>query len=644
MPYDAIAVSALTEAQQRLAGLHAAIRRAEAALGKLQHDQGYWCFELEADCTIPAEYILMMHYMGEIDGALQAKIAVYLRDHQLTEGGWPLYPGGNFDMSCSVKAYYALKLAGDAPHLPHMSKARKTILAHGGAVRANVFTRTALALFEQIPWRGVPFMPVEIMLLPRWVPFHLSKVSYWSRTVIVPLLILCTAKPKAKNPNRVYIGELFLTPPEQDHHYFPIRSGLNGVFLTLDRLGRLLEPLLPRWLRNHAMRKAETWFIHRLNGRGGLGAIFPAMVNAYAALDYLGYPAHHPHRLTAKQALQDLLVIHEQTAYCQPCLSPIWDTALTCLTLQEVGSAETQYAVQAGLDWLAKQQITEAPGDWRENRPHLAGGGWPFQFQNDHYPDLDDTAVVAWAMAKNGDKRYHAAIRRAADWLCGMQSRNGGFASFDVDNTRYYLNHIPFADHGALLDPPTADVSARCATFLACFGRQHDHYRRSLDACLTYLRNEQETRGCWFGRWGTNYIYGTWSALVALGENGIPPDDPAVRRAVAWLMQKQRPDGGWGESNDSYAEPEKGGGNATSTAFQTAWALLGLMAAGQVNSLAVQRGVDYLLRTQQQSGLWEDAEFTAPGFPRVFYLKYHGYDKYFPLWALARYRNLIRNA
>jgi squalene-hopene/tetraprenyl-beta-curcumene cyclase len=246
-------------------------------------------------------------------------------------------------------------------------------------------------------------------------------------------------------------------------------------------------------------------------------------------------------------------------------------------------------------------------------------------------------------MAKNGKKRYHAAVRRAADWLCGMQSHNGGFASFDVDNTRYYLNHIPFADHGALLDPPTADVSARCATFLACLGRQHDHYRRSLDACLTYLRNEQETPGCWFGRWGTNYIYGTWSALVALGENGIPPDDPAVRRAVAWLMQKQRPDGGWGESNDSYAEPEKKDCNTTSTAFQTAWALLGLMAAGQVNSLNVQRGVDYLLRSQQQGGLWEDAEFTAPGFPRVFYLKYHGYDKYFPLWALARYRNLIRN-
>ena len=643
MPYDAIAVSAPTEAQQRLANLQIAIRRAEAALGKLQHEKGYWCFELEADCTIPAEYILMMHYMGEIDNALQAKIAVYLRNHQLTEGGWPLYPGGNFDISCSVKAYYALKLAGDAPHLPHMSKARKAILAHGGAARANVFTRIALALFEQIPWRGVPFMPVEIMLLPRWVPFHLSKVSYWSRTVIVPLLILCTAKPRAKNPHRVYIGELFLKPPEQEHHYFPIRSKLNGVFLTLDRLGRLIEPLLPRWLRNHAMRKAETWLIQRLNGRGGLGAIFPAMVNAYAALDYLGYPAHHPHRLTAKQALQDLLVFHDQTAYCQPCLSPVWDTALACLTLQEIGSAETQYTYQAGLDWLAKQQITEAPGDWRENRPHLPSGGWPFQFQNDHYPDLDDTAVVAWAMARNGDKRYHAAIRRAADWLCGMQSRNGGFASFDVDNTRYYLNHIPFADHGALLDPPTADVSARCATFLAYLGRQHDHYRQSLAACLTYLRNEQETPGCWFGRWGTNYIYGTWSVLVALEESGVSPDDPAVQRAVMWLMEKQRPDGGWGESNDSYAEPEKRGCSTTSTAFQTAWALLGLMAAGQVNSLAVHRGVDYLLRTQQQSGLWEDDEFTAPGFPRVFYLKYHGYDKYFPLWALARYRNLLRN-
>jgi len=332
-----------------------AIRRARTALLALQHPDGYWCFELEADCTIPAEYILMMHYMDEIDEDLEAKIAKYLRAHQENHGGWSLFPGGKFDISCSVKVYYALKLAGDRPDAPHMARARKAILAFGGAARCNVFTRITLALFGQIPWRGVPFTPVEIMLFPRWFPFHLRKISYWSRTVVVPLTILCSLKPQAKNPRKVHVRELFLTPPEKEKNYFPIRSRLNLLFLILDKAGRLLESFIPRMVRRVAIKKAEKWFIERLNGIEGLGAIFPAMVNAHEALACLGYPSDHPYRVTTKGALQKLLVIREESAYCQPCVSPVWDTGLACLALQEEASELAKGRVQLALRWIQER-------------------------------------------------------------------------------------------------------------------------------------------------------------------------------------------------------------------------------------------------------------------------------------------------
>lgn len=616
--------------------LEQAVLRAREALLAFQHPDGYWCFELEADCTIPAEYILMMHYMDEIEEDLQSKIAVYLRRHQGDHGGWPLFYGGAFDMSCSVKTYYALKLAGDRPEAPHMVKAREAILARGGAARSNVFTRITLALFAQIPWRGVPFVPVEIMLLPRWFPFHISKVSYWSRTVAIPLSILCSLKAKAKNPKGIDVRELFIVPPEKEKHYFPVRSRLNRGFLLLDRIGHFLEPIIPTKIRRKALKEAEEWFIERLNGMDGLGGIFPAMVNAHEALACLGYPSDHPHRATTKGALKKLLVVDNEAAYCQPCVSPVWDTALSCLALQEDASSVVAENILLGLDWLRDRQLLDGPGDWRENHPGLKGGGWAFQFNNSHYPDLDDTSVVAWAMALTAPERYREPIQRAIDWICGMQSKNGGFAAYDADNTYYYLNEIPFADHQALLDPPTSDVSARCATALAEVGR----HAQELKACLDYLGKEQEQNGSWFGRWGTNYIYGTWSVLVALEKAGHQPDQAHIRRAVAWMKSVQRPDGGWGEDCDTYFHPERAGQGYASTPFHTAWAMLGLMAVGEVNSPEVRRGAEYLIRTQQADGLWKDEWFNAPGFPRVFYLRYHGYTNYFPLWALARYRNL----
>lgn len=616
------------------------IARARTALLDLQQEDGHWRWPLEADCTIPAEYILMMHFMDEIDLALEAKLANFIRTKQVPEhGGWALYHAGDFDMSCSVKSYYALKLAGDSAEAPHMLRAREAILAHGGAARANVFTRLMLAMFQQIPWRGVPFVPVEIMLLPRWFPFHLSKIAYWSRTVTVPLSILCSLKAKATNPRKISIRELFTVPPEKEKNYFPIRTRLNRVLLYVERLGSMLEPLIPAFIRRKALRLAEQWTMERLNGKDGLGAIFPAMVNAYEALALLGYEYAHPSRQACRKALRNLVVDEGEQAWCQPCVSPVWDTVLTCLALEEDPNAD-QKPVQRALDWLVPLQVLDEPGDWRDQHPDLPGGGWAFQYANPHYPDLDDTAAAAWAMQQADADRYRESLKRAADWLAGMQSSNGGFAAFDSDNTHYHLNEIPFADHGALLDPPSSDVTARCVGFLALHGEAR--HQSAVARGLAYLFSEQEANGAWFGRWGSNYIYGTWSVLEALRLAKMGHDHEAVRRAVQWLKSVQRPDGGWGESNDSYIDPGLAGQMQESTSFQTAWALLGLMAAGETDSRAVRDGIRYLLTTQRADGLWHEPWFTAPGFPKVFYLKYHGYSKYFPLWALNRYRTLTR--
>jgi squalene-hopene/tetraprenyl-beta-curcumene cyclase len=409
---------------------------------------------------------------------------------------------------------------------------------------------------------------------------------------------------------------------------------------VLDRMGLTFYSWMPEALRRRALKKAEAWIIERLNGEGGLGAIFPAMVNAYETLDLLGYPAHHPLRVQARRAIEDLLVVSQDSAYCQPCVSPVWDTVWACIALQQIDHKQSQTAVKRAFRWLNQRQLLEEPQDWSFNRPKVRGGGWPFQFKNSHYPDLDDTAAVAYAMHKSGDKTFNNAVRRAAEWICGMQSKNGGFASFDADNDHTYLNEIPFADHGALLDPPTEDVSGRCVMLLARLAT-FPQCRSAQKRCLDYIFRSQQADGSWYGRWGTNYIYGTWSVLIGLEEAGLGGEHQAVRRAAAWLNNVQRADGGWGEGCDTYFEPSKRGQGERSTSFHTAWALLGLMSGGQVHSDQVRRGIDFLLRTQQPNGFWSDPEFNAPGFPRVFYLKYHGYDKYFPLLALARYRNLM---
>ena len=612
---------------------------ARAAEGLLAHqrEDGHWAFELEADATIPAEYVLLRHFLGERDPALEARIAAYLRRTQTDHGCWPLFHGGALNVSCSVKAYFALRLVGDPLDAPHMVRARNAILACGGAAKANVFTRIQLALYGEVPWRAVPAMPVEIMLLPRWFPFHIDQISYWSRTVMVPLLVLMALRPRARNPRGITIAELFVRPPSLEQRWGPDRerSWIASLFKFADRMLHA-APYWPRHSRVKAIDAAVGFVRERLNGDDGLGAIYPAMANTVMMFDSLGDRIPEAEREVARAAIDRLLVVGDHEAYCQPCLSPVWDTALAALALLETGDHDD--AVRRGLDWLVERQVLDVRGDWAVRRPDVRPGGWPFQYANAHYPDLDDTAVVVMALDRADRNRYREAIDRGVEWVVGMQSRNGGWGAFDADNTALHLNHIPFSDHGALLDPPTSDVTARCVSMLMQVGFDRNH--PVVAHGLEFLRREQEPDGAWFGRWGTNYIYGTWSALCALNAAGISHDAPEVLKAVAWLLAHQRADGGWGEDGRSYEQDTPRGTARESTPSQTAWALLGLMAAGVTAHSAVERGVRYLEVTQTSDGTWDEPQYTAVGFPRVFYLRYHGYRSHFPLWALARHRDL----
>ncbi len=623
--------------------LQSSIERAAAALGRRQNGDGHWRFELEADATIPAEYVLLEHYLDRIDHGLEARIGVYLREIQGEHGGWPLFHGGKFNLSASVKAYFALKAIGDSPDAPHMARARAAILDAGGAERVNVFSRIQLALFGQVPWRAIPTMPVEIMHLPEWFFFHLSKVSYWSRTVIVPLLVLMARRPRAINPHNVDIRELFTRPPEKIRDYIrgPYRSYWGHAFKVLDVALKKAEPYFPRGGRDKAIAKAVAFVTARLNGEDGLGAIYPAMANSVMMFACLGYEPSHPDAAIAWLSVRKLIVDDGERAYVQPCVSPIWDTSLAGVAMAEAGygCGLSRAPVEAASEWLAERQILDVKGDWAVRRPDVSPGGWAFQYANAHYPDVDDTAVVGMLLARNGNPAHDEAIERAKQWIVGMQSSDGGWGAFEPENTHSYLNHIPFADHGALLDPPTADVTGRCVGFLAQIGMPADD--PVMAKAIAYLRREQEKDGSWFGRWGTNYIYGTWSVLNALNAAGIPANDPAVARASDWLISVQRPDGGWGEDEESYAHAPHGQ-FTESTPSQTAWALLALMAAERAEHPAVQRGIAYLAATQKPDGEWDELPYTAVGFPRVFYLKYHGYRLFFPLLAMARYRNLMR--
>src|SRR6202045_313542 len=554
---DGVTESATT-AIPGLAQIEAVVSRAAQALLAAQRDDGHFVFELEADVSIPAEYILFKHFLGQpADAGLEARIAAFLRRKQAVHDGWPLFTDGAFNISSSVKAYFALKSAGDPPEADHMRRARAAILAQGGAANTNVFTRALLALFGALPWRGVPVMPVEIMLLPRWFPFHVTKISYWSRTVLTPLMIVIALKPRARNPRNVTIDELFVEPPDAVRHWprgphrkFP----WTALFAGVDKVLRWSEPYFPETSRRRAIGNAVAFVEERLNGEDGLGAIFPAMAYSALMFDALGYPRQNPRMVQVLNAIDKLLVVREDEAYCQPCVSPVWDTGLACHALMEADEEAIMPRIRAALSWLEPRQVTGVAGDWAAQKPHVRPGGWAFQYANAYYPDVDDTAVVAMAMdrAAASGAEYKDAVARAREWIEGLQSADGGWGAFESDNDREYLNYIPFADHGALLDPPTADVTARCVSMLGQLGETpagNPAFARGVE----YLLRTQEKDGSWFGRWGMNYIYGTWSVLCAFHAIKFDSRNASVHKAVTWLKRIQNKDGGWGEGGGSYA-------------------------------------------------------------------------------------------
>jgi len=628
--------------------LDSAISRAQAFLLGAQAADGHWVGQLEANTTITSEFLLLCHLIDHVNPERERKAVRYFRRQQRPDGGFTLFAGGPTNLSATIKAYFAMKLAGVPVDDEAMVRARERILERGGPVKADVFTKIQLALFGEYDWNGVPAMPVEIMLSPPWFVFSLYDVSYWSRTVIVPLLVIMDRKPVKWLPTRLSLDELWPVPRERASLRFPRVPRPLGwrslfwknFFIAVDDGLKIWERFSPRPLHKRAVEAARLWLEDRLAVPGGLGGIYPAMANAILAMRLLGYPDDHPLVLGQLKEIEALAVESDDEMHYQPCPSPVWDTALAVNALIECGLPPEDPVLHRAAEWLVERQVL-VPGDWQIKRPYVQPGGWAFQYRNDFYPDLDDSAMVLMALEKVAGiepDRLRFAKERGLGWFLGMQGQDGGWGSFDADNDRLYLNNIPFADHGALLDPSTEDLTGRGLELLGTlgYGLEFEPARRALQ----FIRRTQRHDGPWFGRWGVNYIYGTWSVLRGLRLIGEDMGQEYVQRAVRWLEQHQNGDGGWGETCDSYDRPELAG-TGVSTPSQTAWALLALLAAGVTRSAAVERGIAYLLRTQQPDGAWEDAFWNGTGFPRVFMLKYHLYAKYFPLWALGVYRHTV---
>ncbi len=632
-----------------------AIRRNQAWFLSRQHPtEGYWVAELEADTTLTSEYLMLRRFLDRVDLERERKAVRYLRAMQLPDGGWPIYYGGSSEISASVKAYFALKLSGISADESFMVRAKECILAKGGVVQASVFTKITLALFDQYDWQGVPSMPPEIMLLPKWFYFNIYAISYWSRAVLIPLLVVFAQQPVCRLSKDQGIDELYVTPRGQiRYRQFPPFNKDQGwftphnVFVVLDVVLKLYDRMPLNWMRDKALHKAATWTLEHIKGSGGLGAIYPAMANSIVALHCLGYHVDDPLVRKALREIEDLevydtVLLDERRVdalHLQPCHSPIWDTSLLMNALIEAGMPQDHPSLQKACVYLMSRQ-TNIVGDWKVSSPQAQPGGWYFQHENELYPDVDDSAVVLMAMTKIRIPQVaeqQESIRRGAEWVLAMQGSDGGWGAYDKDNNRIVFNYIPFADHHALLDPSTADLTGRCLEMLAALG--YDWTHPTVAPALAFLKHEQEDDGSWYGRWGVNYIYGTWSVLAGLRAIGEDLSEPYIRRAVAWLESKQNSDGGWGESCLSYGDPAYSAKGA-STPSQTAWALMGLMSAGITDAFSVARGIQYLLRHQMKDGSWEEVKHTGTGFPRVFYLRYHWYCQYFPLWALAMYRNL----
>ncbi len=612
--------------------------RAAAALLSLQTTQGYWWSELESNVTITAEYIMLHRFLG-LDESKVPSMAADILSRQLPNGAWSLWFGDGGELSTSVEAYFALKLAGFSSEDPRLVKAREFILSKGGALKSRVFTRIYLAMFGQLSWDGIPLLPVELVLAPPWCGLSIYDFSSWTRATIVPLSVIMAYRPVMPVPQEQGIGELFWDPrePFQWHRvkWIPGGSPLENFFVIVDRLLKLYHGMPLRRLRNLALRKAEDWVLEHQEETGDWAGIQPAMVNSLLALRCRGYEPSHDVMRRGLQALEFFEIHEGDRIRLQSCISPVWDTALAVRALSAAGLPQQHPALDKAAAWLLDQQIL-VPGDWSVKCPDLEPGGWAFEFVNNWYPDVDDSSVVLVALKEGlaDPARHQQPLERGIAWCLGMQSKNGGFASFDKDNTKEWLNLIPFADLKALLDPPTEDITARILEMMGAFGYPQDH--PAATQALGFIRRTQHPEGSWYGRWGVNYIYGTWSVLMGLKAIGEDMSLPYVRRAVAWLKGTQNPDGGWGECCECYLDPEMMG-VGVSSASQTAWALMGLVSAGEVGSPEVENGVDYLLNTQNSQGRWDEEHFTGTGFPSHFMIRYHLYRDCFPLMALGMY-------
>ena len=613
------------------------LEKASQYLLKKQERDGHWIGELQGDTILESEYILLQAILGEEKDPRVRLAAQYLLQGRTSSGGWSNYPGGPADVSVSLKAYFALKIAGESANSPHMREAAALIRSLGGAERCNSFTKFYLALLNQIPFESCAAVPPEIILLPRWCPFNIYEMSAWSRTILVPLSIVWSYKPIRKMPPEMGVRELYLEPPERPRppgQRTQARWSWTNFFLLVDRWIKRLEGwnLLP--LRRWAVSRAIDWMRAHYEDSDGVGAIFPPMIYNAIVLHCLGKKRTDPEMDWALKQIEDLMIYENDTLRIQPCVSPVWDTALSLIALADAGLDQSRTEIQKARCWLLEREIRR-PGDWSLLNPALEPGGWCFEYRNGFYPDVDDTAMVLIALARTGRDDAHAqgAIGRAINWLFGMQNSDGGWAAFDRDINREVFTKVPFADHNAMLDPSCPDITARVLEALG-----HYQYRigqPQVDRALDFILARQEANGSWIGRWGVNYIYGTWQVLTGLKAIGFDMRHKAVRAAVAWLKSVQQLNGAWGESCRSYDDPAWSG-QGDATASQTAWALLGLQAAGEGHSNEVRAGLDWLLENQSDEGTWHDQAFTGTGFPKVFYLKYHLYAHYFPMMALAR--------
>ena len=626
------------------AAVERSIGRARARLFELQEPDGHWCAELEGDTILESEYVLLLLFLGGREDKIR-RAAAYIRDRQLDEGGWAIHPGGSADVSASVKAYFVLKLVGDQPGAPHMTKAQLAIRRLGGIEACNSFTKLYLSIFGLYEWQRSPGVPPELILFPKWFPFNVYEMSSWSRAIVVPLSIIWAYKPYKAVPEHASIEELRIVDSRVSGPRFSRGSlahhGWSAFFQVVDRVHKRVERLGWMPLRQRALARAEQWTLERLEESDGLGAIFPPIVNTIIALRCLGYEEDHPVIQSQLHELEKLEIEEDGVLRVQPCKSPSWDTALSINALAERDDAAAGPMLGRAVEWLLDHEVKQ-PGDWREKNPDGPIGGWYFEYNNEFYPDIDDTAQIVTSVSKlqfeDGelDRRWQEAAGRAIDWILTMQNRDGGWASFDKGCDKEFLTYIPFADHNAMIDPSTTDITARVVEALTRSGLDpaSPAIRRGID----FLLQEQESDGSWYGRWGCNYLYGTFLAMGALDVAGMGEKErEAVERGARWIRSVQNPDGGWGESPESYADPsQKGVG--VSTASQTAWALLGLLSAGDHDGQSVRRGIAYLQRTQLDNGEWRDETWTGTGFPEVFYLKYHLYATYFPLQALELWR------